>query len=548
VPRTPRSAGLAALVSLIAVLAALLGAWAVDTAMHSGQAMRNVSLAGTAVGSLSETEVRAEVERIAESTTERPVHIRTPAGALDTTAASVGLAVDREATVRAVLDAGRGNLLSQPFEWLGSLLSPHRVPVVYHVDSSQAAEAIAALEEANRVAPVEPTVSATGGTLEAVAGVPGMSLDTTGLERALIEQAAAPDGPITVELATVEVAPAYPDSAADAVADEGRRLAARPLTIRVGGKSTSVQPAVLLTWMRAVPAPDGSTLVLGMDEQQISHDVASAVGAVGTPPVELAWHVDAAGNVSFTEGTPGTGCCAADSPQRVVDALRSGRGEVDLDLTAEQPEHDAAWARRMGITTVVGTFTTNHAAGESRVTNIHRIADLIRGVVIEPGETFSVNEYVGQRTRAKGFVEAGVIYAGKFTTDVGGGVSQFATTMFNAAFFAGLDLVEYQAHTIYISRYPYGREATLSYPKPDLKIRNNTPYGVLIWPTYTNSSITVTLYSTPWVRGEQTGQTRSPAGACTKVTTERTRTYLTDGHREVDTVTALYQPAEGVLC
>ncbi len=202
----------------------------------------------------------------------------------------------------------------------------------------------------------------------------------------------------------------------------------------------------------------------------------------------------------------------------------------------------------MQITTPISSFTTNHACCESRVTNIHRMADLLRGVVIEPGETFSINDTVGQRTRAKGFVEAGVIYNGRFEQDVGGGVSQFATTTFNAGFFGGLDLVEYMAHTIYISRYPYGREATLSYPSPDLKIRNNTPYGVLIWPTYTGTSITVTLYSTPWVSGEQTGQSESPAGRCTRVTTQRTRTWVSDGHQEVDTVTALYQPAEGVLC
>ena len=77
---------------------------------------------------------------------------------------------------------------------------------------------------------------------------------------------------------------------------------------------------------------------------------------------------------------------------------------------------------------------------------------------------------------------------GVLVDTVGGGISQFATTTFNAAFFGGLDLVEYQSHSIYISRYPYGREATLSFPKPDLVIGNNTPYGVLIWPTYTGTS------------------------------------------------------------
>ena len=69
------------------------------------------------------------------------------------------------------------------------------------------------------------------------------------------------------------------------------------------------------------------------------------------------------------------------------------------------------------------------------------MADYVRGAVIEPGETFSINDYVGQRTVAQGFVDAPIIDDGnEFDTDVGGGVSQFATTAFNAAFFAGLDI------------------------------------------------------------------------------------------------------------
>jgi vancomycin resistance protein YoaR len=103
-------------------------------------------------------------------------------------------------------------------------------------------------------------------------------------------------------------------------------------------------------------------------------------------------------------------------------------------------------------------------------------------------------------------------------------------------------------HSLYISRYPYGREATLFYPSVDLKITNNTPYGILVWPTWTDESITVTLYSTPWVVGEETGQVTEPAGVCTRVITQRTRTWLEDNRKENDYFRALYQPEEGVRC
>ncbi len=143
---------------------------------------------------------------------------------------------------------------------------------------------------------------------------------------------------------------------------------------------------------------------------------------------------------------------------------------------------------------------------------------------------------------------APVIYEGTHNEDVGGGVSQFATTLFNAAFFGGLDFKAYQSHSQYISRYPYGREATVSWEKPDLVIKNTTPYGIMIDTSYTDTSLTVRLISTPYVKGEQTAQSEEPKGPCKRVTTERTRTYLSDNHTDVDKVYAMYQNQDGVKC
>jgi vancomycin resistance protein YoaR len=260
--------------------------------------------------------------------------------------------------------------------------------------------------------------------------------------------------------------------------------------------------------------------------------------------------------VSITPSKAGSACCAPGAVAAIQAALaaRVASGSVaeaepvNLPLKTVAPDRDEEEARKLGIVEPIGAFTTNHAAGEPRVQNIHRIADMIRGAVIAPGATFSVNDYVGRRTTANGFVPAPVIdHEYKFTDDVGGGISQFATTIFNAAFFAGLDIPSYYMHGIYISRYPYGRESTISFPSPDVRIRNQTPHGVLIWPTYTGTSITVTMYSTKYVSGEQTNQTTEKKGVCTAVTTERTRTYV-DGRKTTDRFSGLYSPAEGVKC
>jgi vancomycin resistance protein YoaR len=286
-----------------------------------------------------------------------------------------------------------------------------------------------------------------------------------------------------------------------------------------------------------------------LDEDSTLADLGDLLKDAGTAPADARFTIEG-GRPVILAGVDGTGCCDRDAITTLLRAVEDGeRGTVRLPLKTVEPEQTTVDLEKLGVVEEVGSFTTRHKCCENRVQNIHRIADLVRGVVISPGETFSVNQHVGKRTTEKGFVVDHVIENGSFSEAVGGGISQFATTTFNAAFFAGLDLKEYQSHSIYISRYPFGREATLSYPKPDLVIGNSTPYGVLVWPTYTETSLTVTLYSTRFVHGEQAAQSQAPVGpnGCIRVTTERTRTYV-DGTTKKDKVYAVYRPSEGVQC
>ncbi|MDP8927099.1 MAG: VanW family protein [Actinomycetota bacterium] len=113
------------------------------------------------------------------------------------------------------------------------------------------------------------------------------------------------------------------------------------------------------------------------------------------------------------------------------------------------------------------------------------MADIVEGAVIEPGEHFSLNGHMGRRTRARGFVAAPVIVEGEFEEEVGGGVSQFATTFFDAAYFSGIQIDEFQQHSYYISRYPMGRESTIYYGLIDVAVTNDSPYGILVHTSYT---------------------------------------------------------------
>ncbi len=142
----------------------------------------------------------------------------------------------------------------------------------------------------------------------------------------------------------------------------------------------------------------------------------------------------------------------------------------------------------------VSRFTTYHKCCEPRVHNIQLIARTLDGYVVYPGETFSINKVVGPRTRAKGYVPAPVLCGGAYCEGIGGGISQFATTMFNAIFWGGYEEVTHRPHSIWIDRYPRGIEATLGYPNLDVAFRNDTVTPVTIRTRYTDTSITVELW------------------------------------------------------
>ena len=528
--------------------AVVVALWAVDTNAYRGEVLRNVTLGGQSIAGMDPAEVDAAVADLAGRYREADVEVEAPDGGFRATAPELGLSVVQDATAADALQVGRtGNVVARIWGWARSFVSERKAPVRITVDEKAMAR-IVAERDPKRTPPVEPTLTVKDDKVAPKVGEPGRGISPPSVLAAL--QKAGPEGlPLRLSVDRDALPPRFPIAEAQRLADRAEQLTGEGLPVSAGPATATVPASVVRGWFRTEAAEE--ELKLTVDASSAPDALAELFPKPAVAPVDAGFTVSG-GRVSITPSKNGTACCAPGAVGAIQTALLSrsaGDGEpVTLPLKTVTPERDEDDARKLGIVEPIGAFTTSHAAGEPRVQNIHRIADLIRGAVIAPGATFSVNGHVGRRTTANGFVAAPVIdHEYKFTDDVGGGISQFATTIFNAAFFAGLDIPSYYMHGIYISRYPYGRESTISFPEPDVKIRNNTPYGVLIWPTYTGTSITVTMYSTKYVSGEQTGQTTKKEGVCTAVSTERTRTYV-DGRRTVDRFSALYSPAEGVKC
>jgi vancomycin resistance protein YoaR len=542
-------------------LVLLLVAWAIDTAALSGQVRRNVEVAGRPVGGLGEASLPEVMNGIADEVVARPVRITNDDKVYETTAGEIGLALDEQATSEAALDVGRDDpLFIQPFSWLRSFFTPRDVDVQYTVSGPTATAKIVELQGADRTAPRDPTITLGEQGWTVVRGEEGRGLDTEALLDELPDAAAeSRTGTIEVAVGTAPVAPTFSDAEAQEQADLANQMTANGLQLTAADTTKTVPAAQLRTWIG--PVATGGKLRLAINKEAVDKALPDVFADIITP-AQNARIVLGANGPTVVPSQQGVSCCGADSSERVWNALRDGQPGAELEATTTEPALTTEAAQGLGVTrpvcgnhawqnggpTTAGPgFTTWYNPGEPRVSNIHRIADIVDGTLVLPGHEFSMNDVVGERTLDKGFVVAGAIRDGKHVDEVGGGVSQFATTTFNAAYFCGLDITSYQAHSEYFPRYPRGREATMGYPAPNLSFINDTPFGILVDTSYTDTSVTVTMWSSPYATGEQVGISESSSGNCTNVTTTRRITYP-DKPPATDTFAATYRPGPDQSC
>ncbi|HET8968404.1 MAG TPA: VanW family protein, partial [Gaiellaceae bacterium] len=175
-------------------------------------------------------------------------------------------------------------------------------------------------------------------------------------------------------------------------------------------------------------------------------------------------------------------------------ATRPANRVARLTVVRALPERTTAEALAMGIDTRMATYKTYYSGTADRITNLQLGVRALDGTLVAPGETFSLNEAIGERTVERGFRPAPVIIGNEYAEEVGGGTSQVATTAFNAAWEAGLRITERNPHSLYISRYQLGRDATVYWPSLDLKFVNDTDTWVLVKGFAEGDGISIAIY------------------------------------------------------
>lgn len=529
----------------LGLLIVVFGALWLDAYRFHGKVLRNVSIAGHDVGGMNPASLDRFIDDLESDYQRQRVRVAVPGGGFSAPGSAFGLVLDRPMLRRAALRAGRGSGVGGVFKVLGSALGHRKVLVPVHVDPAAIARALRGFEGSQRVEPIDPQLQSSADGFTVRPGRAGRGVDPVVLARSIPAQAA--NGlPITVGANRVDLPSKFSAAELQQLVRVANRETKTPVPVALGDRIETVTSSQLRAWV--VPSIQDRKVVLTLDPDMTMRGVRRLFAGIGQSTRDARLTIASDGSVHAIASQVGESCCNPSAVDQLQAALsRPSTQPLLLQMISVQPNVTTEKALALGVHTVIGAFTTRHACCENRVQNIHRLADIIRGRLILPGETLSINAIVGERTEAKGFVNAPSIKDGVHEDSIGGGISQFATTLFNASFFGGLDLVDYQSHSQYIKRYPFGREATLGFPRPDLKIRNSTPFGVMIWPVYTKTSITISLYSTPYSPGAVERQEVEDRGQCKLVTTFRVRRFP-DGSTKEDKVKAGYRPGEGLNC
>ncbi|MDA3935658.1 MAG: VanW family protein [Actinomycetota bacterium] len=509
------------------VVALVLLAGATDTLLSTGRIHPGVTVANISVGRMKPAEAEVELERVLlERATESIVlTFEEHEGIWAST--DIAYVPDGEAMADEAMDVGRtGGLMTRVNERVAAWFKRADVPAVASSDRGLMDGFLMRVASAVDVEPKDASISIEGMEATIVPAVVGVSVRADAVESDMIAALGSADVrnvSLQVDFTPVSVTD---EDAQQALAD-AKTFMSDGVTVVFEDQKWDFTSQEVATWIafraeiadpsvgdasavdtetttatadgspqsEIAPGGDRMHLVAFISADAASSTIGPRVGAAGKAPVDARFTVDG-DSVSVVPSQDGVGpdieALAREMTRRLlVDRQR----DVELRTTRVAPAITTEMAQGMGIVTRIGTYSTTYSSSNKpRVNNIHTLADALDGTLLAPGEVFSFNGTIGPRTSDKGYQAAPAIVDGELVPQLGGGICQIATTIFNAVYESGLPVVERSPHSLYISHYPTGRDAAVSWTSPDFKFKNDTADWVLIRAFYTDSSIRLSIY------------------------------------------------------
>lgn len=486
-----------------AVVAALAVLYGLDLLINHGDVPRGVTVANVDIGGKSPNDAREVLHDELEPRMTEPIELVAGEQHTEISPDKAGLELDWDATLRAA-----GDQSYNPITRLTSFFTTNEVGVATSTDEDRLAKTMGKLADDVNREPVEGDIEFKNAEPVAVHPRAGQKLRTTAATE-LVEKQWVADHELRLP---VSKRPVHVKAKAvrNAMNNVAKPAVSEPVTVHGKGGDATLKPEGVAAALSFEPTDKGTLKpkidrnkvadAVDLDDTEKSGKDAEIVFKDGEPTVQPS---ESGKQVDWKKTT-----------KPLLDVL-TGKGSRSIDAVYEKKKPDLTTkdAKNLGVDEVIGKFTTKDFAADSGV-NIKKVAERLDGAVVKPGDTFSLNGYTGKRTEAEGYVPAGIIKDGVPDEGVGGGISQFATTLYNAAYFAGMKDTEHQEHSYYIDRYPEAREATV-FMTPggdsliDVKFTNNYDTGVAIQTKWTPSSITVKLWGTKHVKVEsKTGKRR----------------------------------------
>ena len=486
--RHGRSRKPALIVAGAAVLALLLAVGAFQVYLH-GRVPYRVSVLGRSLGGTSEAAARQAIAAEVLKRNLTTATFSTPKGTVTVPISQLGLSIDVSATAARAVRQGRLHALGLGLWWGGG----GGVEPVVRFDAAAFQTGLAVLHEAVDVPARDATlkVDATGAGVKPA--VDGTTIDTAALARSL--QAALAAGHAYSGTVPTTIAPASVSTAtASAAADQAQIYFSQPLNLRYRGHVVELTPSAIAGMVSVNTGTDASTYPLTFDNPRARAQLHRLFAFADKPAVNAGIRLQGK-QILITPSHEGYGL---DMPRLLGDlddaASQPGLRVVDVPLATLLPTRTTSDVQAMGLTALGSEFSTYYdPTNKSRATNIVQAAKIVDGTLIHPGEVFSLNATLGPRTLDRGFDYAPVIVDGVLRQGVGGGICQFATTLFNAAFFAGLPIVERHPHDFFIDHYPIGRDAQVAWGSQDLSFKNDTPHSLMVRCWAQGGQLTVVL-------------------------------------------------------
>lgn len=487
---------------IIAVIMLLIGAFllgAADAALYSTKVHRGISVSGVALGGKDRHSLEIEISKIASELEQKEISITHKEQKWTFSPEALDLKVDKLKTANAAFNAGKQGGISQVAKQRLSLwFKPQHIEPVITYNKEKLDSFIAKVANGVDKPAEDAAIKIVDGRAVVTSSRRGREVRKDLLKRQLLASFVSKE----TNAIKLPVEGAQPDITEDDL-NEPIKLVKEMLKERVGleyrDKKWEIPVEMLANWIefKKVREADHWSFDVALHKDEVFSHLSELTKELTVEPKNAEFRIEG-DKVVIDPSSDGS---RVDLEKAYGGILEASKSETDklvmLSTETIQPKLTTEDAGKMGIKEKVSSYTTYFNPYQaSRVHNIVTLSRELDGNIVAPGEVFSFNGTIGPRTAAKGYKEAPAILNGELVPSLGGGVCQVATTLFNTIFFGGYEVVERHNHSFFISHYPAGRDATVSYGGPDLKFKNNTEQHVLIKVANAPGSITITFYST----------------------------------------------------